>query len=125
MIVGIGTDIMEIDRFNKTIERFGENITTKLFTKSEITYCRSHQASAKCFALHFAAKEALSKAIATGNTGIFRWKDVEVMYPSSGAPTLKLHNALHDQLQQHKTSLTLSETALHVMAFVTIESADD
>ena len=125
MILGIGTDIIEIERFRLSIHRFGDRFISKLFTANEIAYCRSQQDPSSCFAARFAAKEAFSKAIATGNTGIFRWKDIELIYLPNGEPALQFYNAIQEKLHAYKTSLTLSVSELSVLAFVTIQANSD
>ncbi|MDP1677571.1 MAG: holo-ACP synthase [Bacteroidota bacterium] len=122
MIQGIGVDIIEVERFQRSITRFGDRLITKLFTHNEIHYCYSQMNPAMYFASFFAAKEALSKALATGNTGIFGWKDVEVLYLSNGKPALQIYNLIAERLKSYNTILSLSMSEMHVAAFVIIQS---
>lgn len=97
MIIGIGSDICDIRRIEKTLERHGERFENRVFTKSEREKARSRKGGvrngmASTYAKRFAAKEALGKALGTGvggGGGIF-WKDIEVINLPSGKPTLKL-----------------------------------
>ena len=122
MIQGIGADIIEIERFRHSILRFGDRLILKLFTAEEISYCSSQKNPAELFTAHFAAKEAFSKALATGNTGIFNWKDVEVIGLSKGIPALQCYHAVAERLKTNTVQLTLSTTKNSVMAFVLIQS---
>jgi len=121
MITGIGVDIIEIDRIRASVERHGDRFLTKLFTPAEITYCSSKQNMHQHFAGRFAAKEALSKALATGWTGSFRWKDIEIVNEASGRPRILLHGPLHAILPPTAVHVSISHSLSHVVAFVVIE----
>lgn len=121
MIQGIGIDIMEIGRFQQSIGRFGERFLTKLFTDFEIRRCHANANPAQYFTAHFSAKEALSKALATGNSGMFRWKDVEIFFLPNGRPEIRFYNALSERLKTHNVHLSLSMSHLQVVAFVVIQ----
>lgn len=121
-IQGIGVDVVDVQRMIKMLEEQGDRFIEKVFTESEITYCRSRQLPHEHFAARFAAKEAVSKAVKTGWTGTFRWKDVEVMNDESGAPHIYLHNETGVMLKNAKLHLSLSHTENTVVAFVIIES---
>jgi holo-[acyl-carrier protein] synthase len=66
MVVGLGTDLMEIDRIEETIDRFGDRFLARVFTPAEIAFCRKKKNAAESFAARFAAKEAATKALGTG-----------------------------------------------------------
>ncbi len=90
MLKGIGIDIVEIDRIKKAVKRNGKNFINKVFTSSEIAYCKKLSGLRYfCLAARFAAKEAYTKAIGTGMVGI-TWKDIEVCNDRSGKPYLKI-----------------------------------
>jgi len=74
------------------------------------------------FAARFAAKEAVSKALQTGWSGVFRWKDVEVVNEPSGAPKVLLHNDVAVVLKSSTVHLTISHTETTVVAFAVIEA---
>ena len=121
MVKGIGVDIIEIERIKKSIEELGDNFLQKIFTPGEIAYCNSKPNTHQHFAARFAAKEALSKAMATGWSGGFRWKDVEVMNESSGKPLLTLHGSMKEILSQCSVLVSLSHSDHHVVAMVVLE----
>ncbi|MGA9540639.1 MAG: holo-ACP synthase [Methyloceanibacter sp.] len=90
MIIGIGNDIIDIRRIEKTIERFGERFLARVFTETE--RCKSDRRAlrAASYAKRFAAKEACAKALGTGfSRGVF-WHDLGVVNLPSGRPTLEL-----------------------------------
>ncbi len=122
MINGIGVDIVEVERFQHSISRFGDRLIKKLFTHNDIQYCNVQVNPAMYFASFFAAKEAFSKALATGTSGLFRWKDVEVLFLSNGKSELQFYNSIAHQLKLNHTQLSLSISELHVVAFVIIQS---
>jgi len=120
-IQGIGIDVIDMQRIRKTIDEMGDSFLRKLFTEAEVLYCRSKKAPHQHFAARFAAKEAVSKALRTGWSGVFRWKDVEVVNEPSGAPKIVLHNGLATVLKNSTIHLTLSHTESTVVAFAIIE----
>jgi holo-[acyl-carrier protein] synthase len=121
MIRGIGVDIIEIARIRRDIEALGPRFTEKMFTEGEIAYCNAKANPHQHFAARFAAKEAVSKALATGWAGEFRWKDVEVTNDPSGRPRILLHGRLKADLGTASIHLTLSHSEAHVVAMALIE----
>lgn len=98
MILGIGSDICDISRIEKSLARFGEAFENRIFTQGERAKARrragggKRNGTASTYAKRFAAKEAMGKALGTGvgaGGGIF-WRDIEVVNLPSGKPTLKL-----------------------------------
>jgi holo-[acyl-carrier protein] synthase len=124
VIQGIGVDIIEIQRIQSSIEKFGDTFLRKIFTEDEIVYCRSRKNPAQHFAARFAAKEAVSKALATGWSGEFEWKNVEVMNELSGKPTVILHGTTAQALEKSTVYLSLSHSESSVVAFAVIEIGD-
>lgn len=120
-IVGIGVDVVDMKRMKKALASWGPSLKKKIFTEKEIRYCESRKNSQQHFAARFAAKEAVSKAMATGWSGEFRWKDVEVVNERSGAPKLVLYGKVASSLAKNRIHLSLSHTETTVIAFVIIE----
>ncbi len=120
-IRGIGVDVVDVERMRKTLQDQGETFVSKVFTETEITYCRSRKNPHEHFAARFAAKEAVSKAMQKGWSGEFRWKDIEVMNESTGAPKIVLYGELARLLSGRKVHLSLSHTEKTVVAFSIIE----
>lgn len=124
MIQGIGVDIIEIQRIQSSIEKFGDTFLRKIFTDTEIAYCQARKNPAQHFAARFAAKEAVSKALATGWSGEFEWKNVEVMNELSGKPSVILHGITAQALKKSTVYLSLSHSDVSVVAFAVIEVAE-
>lgn len=90
MIIGIGVDIIEIERVRQAIQN-NKNFLSKLFTEIEIDYFISRNMNSEVIAGNFAAKEAVSKALGTGIRG-FSFKDIEILRNELGKPEVILHN---------------------------------
>ena len=90
-MIGIGSDILDIRRIEKTLLRFGDRFKKRIFTKSEIEKCEKRKLSTECFAKRFAAKEAAAKALGTGfRKGVY-WRDLEVVNLPSGKPSMNFY----------------------------------
>ncbi len=90
MIIGIGTDLLDIRRIERTLERFGDRFCVRVFTSLERRSCDRRVNRAACYAQRYAAKEACSKALGTGfRQGVF-WRDMVVDNLPSGKPFLTL-----------------------------------
>ncbi|MEW4528616.1 MAG: holo-ACP synthase [Maioricimonas sp. JB045] len=90
MIVGLGTDIIEILRIGEMIERHGELFLQRVYTEQEIRYCQRRKEAIQHYAGRWAAKEAVMKTLGTGFIKGIRWKDIEVVSKRSGAPVIQL-----------------------------------
>jgi len=121
MIRGVGVDVVDVQRMKETLIDQGDRFIRKVFTEAEIDYCERKPKPYEHFAARFAAKEAVSKALETGWTGTFRWKDVEVLNEPSGAPRVTLHNETAASLVNHRVHLSLSHSERTVVAFVVVE----
>lgn len=91
MVVGLGTDLIEIERVQQSLDRFGERFMQKIFTEGEIAYCQRKKQAAESFASRFAAKEAAAKALGTGISRGIAWKEIEVRREAGERPTLHLN----------------------------------
>ncbi len=90
MIIGIGSDITDIRRVEKVIERHGERFITRIFTEVERARAERRKNRVETYAKRFAAKEACAKALGTGIRGGVWWRDMGVVNLPSGRPTMKL-----------------------------------
>lgn len=121
MIFGIGIDIIEIERIKKSIEKFDHIFLNKIYTKTELDYCLSKKNKYQHFAARFAAKEAIAKALATGWSKGFRWKDIDIYNEKSGMPNVKLHGNLRNFLGDDKLlKITMSHSENYVTCFAII-----
>ena len=96
MIVGLGTDIVEIVRIGKMVERHGELFLNRVYTDDEIRYCQRRKHSYQHYAGRWAAKEAVMKTLGTGWTRGVGWKDIEVCSTKSGRPLISLHGGARE-----------------------------
>lgn len=99
MIIGIGSDLIDIRRIEKTIERYGDRFLDRVFTETERLKSERRTNRAASYAKRFAAKEACAKALGTGlNYGV-SWRDMGVVNLPSGQPTMKLTGGAAERLQ--------------------------
>jgi len=123
-IVGVGVDVVDVKRMKIVLDARGMPLMKKLFTEAEIAYCSPRKYPHEHFAARFAAKEAVSKAMQTGWSGKFQWRDVEVINNPSGAPNVVLHDFIAEQLAGCNVHLSLSHTENTVVAFAIIEKKE-
>ncbi|WP_174800780.1 holo-ACP synthase [Martelella limonii] len=129
MIVGLGSDLIDIRRVEKTIERFGERFTARCFTDIERAKSDRRRNRAASYAKRFAAKEACSKALGTGIAqGVF-WKDMGVVNLPGGKPTMKLTGGAANHLKKMmpaghdaRIHVTITDDYPLAQAFVIIEA---
>ncbi len=100
MIIGIGSDLIDIRRVEKTLERYGERFTHRCFTEIERAKSDRRRMRAASYAKRFAAKEACSKALGTGLSQGVYWRDMGVANLPSGKPTMVLTNGAKTKLDQ-------------------------
>ena len=128
MIVGIGTDLCDIRRIERLLEKFGDRFTHKTFTKAERACCEARGASAACYAKRFAAKEATAKALAGSDTGALFWHDVEVVNSPSGRPDIILHGEALKRARKRvghsdwNLLLSLSDEPPYALAYVVFQN---
>lgn len=93
-ILGHGVDIIEIDRVQGLLHKHPDRFTRRCFTRREVEYCdRGGTFKAQCYAVRFAAKEAIAKALGTGIRDGMRWTDLEITRDASGKPGVRLHGS--------------------------------
>jgi holo-[acyl-carrier protein] synthase len=126
MIVGIGTDLIEIARIERSIARFGAAFLHRVYTAGEIAYCqRKLKGANESFAARFAAKEAAAKALGTGISRGVSWREFEVTRVPGQRPELALHGRaaeLAAALGIRHMALSLSHSRELSIAFVIAES---
>ena len=129
MILGIGTDLANIDRIQKTIDRFGQRFKDRVFTPIEQNKAEKRKDIAGTYAKRWAAKEACSKALGTGLAMGISWKDIRVKKLPSGKPILLVKGGAKnylDKIKPHDSEavlhLTISDDIPWVSATVIIEA---
>ena len=129
MIIGLGNDMVDISRIEKTLETYGERFIKRIFTEVEIRKSEKRAARAASYAKRFAAKEACSKALGTGfRAGVF-WRDMGVVNLPSGRPTMVLTGGARDHLDsitpaghEARIHLTITDDYPWAQAIVMIEA---
>ena len=127
MIVGIGSDLAEVPRIRKSIDRYGDRFLHRIYTEAERAYASSKANFAERFAARFAAKEAGMKAIGTGWSHGVSWQDFEVVNEASGRPTLRLTGAalrIADKRGVKRISVSLTHTSQLAFAVVVLEDGE-
>ncbi len=124
MILGIGTDLIEVARIAKAYEKFGARFASRILLADEIAYCESHRNPAPFLAARFAAKEAISKAFGTGIGAQLGWQDMEIRRRESGEPWVQLHGkgkGLFEARGASQLLVTLSHTENYATATAVLE----
>ena len=129
MILGLGNDLCDIRRIEKSLERFGERFVQRVFTDIEQKRSEGRATRSASYAKRFAAKEACAKALGTGlRRGVF-WRDMGVVNMRSGQPTMALTGGAAKRLQEMTPEgmravihLTLTDDHPYAQAFVIIEA---
>lgn len=121
MILGLGSDLIDIRRIEKTLERHGPRFIARIFTDIEQAKSERRAARAASYAKRFAAKEACAKALGTGLSQGVYWRDMGVINLSSGKPTMKLTGGALKKLNSmiptgHKAQIDVSITDEYPLA---------
>ena len=125
MIVGLGTDLIEIDRVKKAHLKHGQRFIDRLFTPAEASYCLKKKDPYPSLAGRFAAKEATIKAFGHGFGGRWKWVHIEVVRERSGRPTLKLKGIMEKLREERKIDnihLTIAHSKRDATATVLFET---
>ena len=127
MIAGIGIDLVDIDRVDRLLVRFGDRAVKRLFTARERAYATSRANPARHFAARFAAKEAAFKALAgTEAARAIGWREIEVLAEADGRPRLELHGLAATraaELAVTRVFVTLTHSHATAAAVVILERA--
>lgn len=122
-IVGIGIDIVEVDRIQKTLTDHPERFRARVFTEMEVQYCESRKNRFEHYAARFAAKEAVMKALGTGwGKGVI-FSEIEVCRTEAGKPELELHGKTKQRAEKAgvlRAYLSLSHTKDYAAAQVVL-----
>ena len=124
MIVGLGTDLVEISRIEQSIARYGERLLARVYTPGEIVFCRRKKNAAESFAARFAAKEAAAKALGTGISRGVSWQEIEVVRRPGERPEIVFHGRAAERAQAmgvRNASLSLTHSRDVAMAVVILE----
>lgn len=116
MILGIGNDIIEVDRIEAAIQRHGQRFVHRVFSEQEATYCQFHADAPRHFAGRFAAKEAVVKALGTGFQNGIGWADIQILNDGQGKPEVILSPRVKELCGASRVLVTISHCKLYAMA---------
>jgi holo-[acyl-carrier protein] synthase len=129
MIIGIGSDLIDVRRIAKVIDRHGDRFLDRIFTAAERARAERRAKSVETYAKRFAAKEACSKALGTGIRAGVWWRDMGVVNLPSGRPTMKLTGGALARLaaitpagHEARIDLTITDEGPMAQAFVVISA---
>ena len=123
-VIGVGVDLVECARIQRSIDRFGERFLHRVFTDGEIEYSMSMKFPARHLAARFAAKEAVSKAFGTGIGKAIGWRNIDIRKKESGEPFLVFSGPAQEFAVKRGVTfalITLSHTEHYAMASVVLE----
>jgi holo-[acyl-carrier protein] synthase len=124
VVIGMGTDLIEIARIERSVERYGTAFLERIYTAGEIAYCQRKRNAAESFAARFAAKEAGAKALGTGISRGVSWREFEVRRQPGQRPELYLSGRAQEiaaRLGIKRLSLSLSHSQMLSIAVVVAE----
>ncbi|MBV9618151.1 MAG: holo-ACP synthase [Verrucomicrobia bacterium] len=124
-VIGIGVDLVDCDRIQRSLDRFGEKFLRRVFTDGEIEYSTSMKFPARHLAARFAGKEAVSKAFGTGIGKAMGWRNIDIRKKKSGEPYLVFSGSAQELATKRGVTaalITLSHTDHHAMACVVLEA---
>jgi len=120
-IVGVGIDLVKVERVEQALGRYGERFLHRVFTDSEIAFCESVAGRTLSYAGRFAAKEAFSKALGTGLRGAIGWREVEVRDNERSRPTVACTGRAQELLAGRSVHLSITHLPEYAAAVVIIE----
>ena len=124
MIIGIGTDIVQVERIKNAIEKYGKRFLNRLYTETEIEYCESWGENKWVhYAARFAAKESFSKAVGTGITKGFKFKEISIKNIKTGEPIVILDGELKKKYGHYDLKVSLSHTDDNAIAYVIMQKS--
>lgn len=124
MIIGIGTDIVNINTITRLVKRYDQRFISKVYTPAEQEYCDSKKNKFQHYAVRFAGKEALLKALGKGLRDGIQWKDIEFINDDLGRPNLVHHGEVSKLIQNSNVKhshVTFSHTEDLAIAFIILE----
>jgi holo-[acyl-carrier protein] synthase len=127
VILGSGVDLIEVARFERELARRGRSLAEELFSAGELAWCRRRRRASEGYAMAWAAKEALFKALGTGKAGRMAWHDVALAWPEGATqPAMRLAGETAEvarRLDVTGVYCAVTATREHAVAWVVIEGA--
>jgi holo-[acyl-carrier protein] synthase len=125
MVIGVGIDLVEVERIRSSWQRFGERFARRILCPAELEYCLSFTHPETHLAARFAAKEAISKALGTGIGQQLGWQDMEVLRRDTGQPEAVIHGPARQLLAGRgvqRILLSLTHTCRYAAAVAILDS---
>ena len=125
MIFGIGTDIVELARFERMFARYGDRLVRRILSERELSVASTHASPARLIAKRFAAKEAFAKAVGSGLREPVSLRRISITHDSLGKPGLQFDEVLRTHLAQlgiTANHLSISDERSMIVAFVVLET---
>ncbi|MBC2606373.1 holo-ACP synthase [Pelagicoccus albus] len=122
-VLGIGVDIVSVDRIRDLVARQGDRFLQRVYTPAELEYCAKYRDPSERYAARFAAKEAVAKAFTTGIGEFINWTSIGVVSGSRGQPEIQLDPKAQELLERlggSRVAISLSHTSTDAIAFATI-----
>lgn len=124
-VVGTGVDVVLVSRIERSLDRYGDRFVARVYTSGESDYCAAKKrGAAQAYAVRFAAKEAVAKALGIGIRRGINFKDIEVVLDALGKPFVELHGGARDAADARgveKVHIALSHEADWAVAYALIE----
>ena len=117
----VGIDIVDIARFEKIINRWGDRFLQRILTANERAYCQKKATKIQSMAVRFAAKEAFIKCLSEDLITSFGWQDMEVKNKKNGKPFVVLHGHVAKALDENNILISLSHTATSAVAIIILQ----
>jgi holo-[acyl-carrier protein] synthase len=117
MILGVGSDIIEVSRIEKSIQRYQKKFLDRIFTENEQSYCLRHKDAQRHFAGRFAAKEAIVKALGTGISKSISWLDIEISNDPLGKPLVTFSSHVKEEFHDPSIHISISHCKEYAVAF--------
>ena len=119
-VIGIGTDIISIARFQKSVDRSGQKFIDKIFTEKEQEYCNKFSNPTPHYAARFSVKEAVGKAFGLGIGGVISFQEIEICNTKEGKPFVVISNKIKKHFNDPKIEISLSHCEEYATANVII-----
>ncbi len=113
-MIGLGNDILEIERIRETIKEHGDRFIERLFTKSEQEYCSKYKDPIPHYAARFSAKEAIVKALGSGIGEKAAWLDIEIINDAEGKPEAHFSEGLKNRFKNPQVLIAISHSNAYV-----------
>ena len=124
MILGIGIDVVDIERFSRSVDRWGDRFISRILTSNEIDYCHKKAFPNQSMAVRFAAKEAVFKCLSEAFQQKMRWHDIEVFTERTGRPQIHFLGDYEILHRDHRVMVSLSHMGDTAIAVVIIEKME-